>query len=107
MADCGLSTDALVSWKPRDHVRKALLRQAGAAVSAGNLNTLVWRLRAALADAGLPPQLVQTHRLKGLRFALRRPAPPRRSEASGERTTDDGRGSDRHTSLQRERFPNG
>lgn len=74
-ADEGVSADAFVGWKGIDQVRKELLRRAGAQVSKPNLNTMLWRLRAALRKAGLSPDLIQRNPRLGLRLALRRSTP--------------------------------
>ena len=63
--------EGLVAWKKRDDVARALGQKLGRRVSRHALNQLLYRLRKELVGAGVNPELAQSSRRRGLRFALR------------------------------------
>ncbi|MSU57212.1 MAG: hypothetical protein EXS35_03355 [Pedosphaera sp.] len=62
----------LIRWKPHAEVSRVMQARMGRPFSRHALHELVWRLRAALAAAGVNPFFVHTHQQLGLRFAQRR-----------------------------------
>ena len=67
----GKNEDSLVPWKSRTSIRKWLAgRKAGKEIRPQYVNKLMHDLRARLRSAGLDPMLVQSHRQKGVRFAV-------------------------------------
>jgi hypothetical protein len=75
--DVGPSGDSFVEWKSLDHVAILLAKKTGKDVTKHALTQLVWRLRQVLfQQGGLNPFLLQSHRRKGLRFALKRQITP-------------------------------
>jgi len=71
----GTSSDALVPWKSREHVRQALAPKAGPPITNHALNGLVSRLRHELHDQiKFHRNFVMVHPVHGLRFAVQRKA---------------------------------
>ena len=66
--------DPLVGWRSRDEVLDLLMESAGRRFPRRYVNNLAHRLRQALRKAGYDWNLIQTHRQKGVRFALKRGA---------------------------------
>jgi hypothetical protein len=68
--------DALVSWRSREDVVGYVRMQAGRKVPGRYVNNVVHLLRGAFRKVGLDGRLIQTHRRKGIRLALKhQPAP--------------------------------
>jgi len=67
---CG--SDPLVGWRSRSEILDFLANSAGRSFHARYINNLVHRIKHALRKAGYSSGLIQTHRQKGLRFALKR-----------------------------------
>ena len=67
---CG--SDPLVGWRSRSEILDFLAKSAGRSYHPRYINNLVNRLKNALRKAGYSSGLIQTHRQKGLRFALKR-----------------------------------
>jgi len=65
------SPDGFVGWKTPDEIRFALRKRLGKKVSPRALAQGVCRLRDRLSRNGVNPELVQTRRGDGYRFALR------------------------------------
>ena len=63
--------DPLVSWHSREEIAGHLSRHLHRPVAVSYVNNLVHRLRKALRQAGYDTKLIQTHRLKGVRFAYK------------------------------------
>jgi len=68
----GPSEDELVPWKARSEVLESLEGKAKKRLRRQYVNNLINLLKLALAEAGQDPRLIQTHRRKGVRFALKR-----------------------------------
>jgi len=71
-SDEAASDDSLVAWKSRASLWEWLRKHSGRGVGAKYVNKRVSDLRTHLENAGIERDLVQTHRRKGVRFALRR-----------------------------------
>lgn len=67
----GQAQDGLTDWQTKSEVAVALSKRTGRLVSASNVTKSVHMLRKAFRDAGENWLLVQTHRERGVRFALR------------------------------------
>lgn len=63
--------DPLVGWRSRAEISKFLQGAMGRSTRASYVNNLVHLLRKALRSAGYDRSLIQTHRQKGVRFALK------------------------------------
>jgi DNA-binding response OmpR family regulator len=72
--DTGRSADDLIGWKSINEVARLLKKKTGRRFTNHVVTQNVHRLRQVLFKAGLNPDLVQTNRRYGLRFALRRSA---------------------------------
>jgi hypothetical protein len=70
--DTGRSPDGFIGWKSINEVARSLKKKTGRRFTNHALTQNVHRLRQLLLKAGLNPDLVQTNRRCGLRFALRR-----------------------------------
>ncbi len=70
----GRVEDELVPWKALPAVAEWLGAKSGRKIRRQYVNGLISLLRAALERAGLDRRLIQTHRRKGVRFALKRTA---------------------------------
>ena len=66
--------DEFVGWKSREAVAAWIEIMTGKKVRRQYVNNLVSRLRTRFSEAGMDPALIQTHRRKGARFALKRSA---------------------------------
>lgn len=66
------ASDGLTDWQSKAAVAVALSKRTGRLVSASNVTKSVHMLRKAFREAGENWLLVQTHRERGVRFALRR-----------------------------------
>jgi hypothetical protein len=66
----GASDATLVSWKSRPALREWFEKQSGRVLRPQYVNKRVHDLRRHLKAAGIKRDLVQTHRRKGVRFAL-------------------------------------
>jgi hypothetical protein len=65
-------SDPLVGWRSRSEILEFLAQSAERCFHPRYINNLVHRVKNALRKAGYSPGLIQTHRQKGLRFALKR-----------------------------------
>ncbi|MGD0736465.1 MAG: hypothetical protein ABR976_15025 [Terracidiphilus sp.] len=83
--------DSLVGWRLRTEILAFLENSAGRRFHPRYVNNLVNRLKYALRKAGYDSSLIQTHRQKGVRFAIKR----------GARTLPDVSPSDRGQSVAR------
>jgi hypothetical protein len=63
--------DDLVGWRSREEINKFLNESAGKILRASYVNNLVYLLKKALCKAGYDRSLIQTHRQKGIRLALK------------------------------------
>jgi hypothetical protein len=70
--DDGTGDDELVRWKTGEEVDQWHQAQIATPVKRDSLNNLIYRLRAERRRAKLSSSLVQSHKRRGLRFALRR-----------------------------------
>lgn len=63
--------DPLVGWRSRADIIRFLEESMGRIPRASYVNNLVHLLKRSLRRAGYDPSLIQTHRQKGVRFALK------------------------------------
>jgi len=70
----GAGADPLVGWRSRPEILKFLSDSTGEEFRKSYVNNMVHLLRKALRKAGYDRGLIQTHRQKGIRFALKRGA---------------------------------
>ena len=68
----GSTEDALTPWRSRESIVKWLEKKTGKPMRRQYVNNLVCLLRTAFRKAGLDPDLLQTHKRKGIRLALKR-----------------------------------
>ena len=68
--------DALIAWRSREDLVGFLRHQVGRDVPSRYLNNLVHILKNAFQKAGLDRRLIQTHKRKGIRLALKHLAVP-------------------------------
>ena len=68
----GSTEDALMPWRSRESIVKWLEKRTGKPMRRQYVNNLVCLLRTAFRKAGLDPDLLQTHKRKGIRLALKR-----------------------------------
>jgi DNA-binding response OmpR family regulator len=70
--DTGRSTDDFIGWKSINEIARLLKKKTGRQFTKHVVTQNVHRLRQELLKAGVDPDLVQTNRRCGLRFAVRR-----------------------------------
>jgi hypothetical protein len=70
----GAGEDPLVGWRSRTEILKFLKDSTGEEFRKQYVNNMVHLLKKALRKAGYDHSLIQTHRQKGIRFALKRGA---------------------------------
>ena len=69
--DCGSGKD-LVGWRSREDIVKSLMNFTGKKLRISYANNLINLLKTKLKDAGYDSELIQTHREKGARLAVKR-----------------------------------
>ena len=67
--------DPLVGWRSRRDISAAQERLHGRAITRNYVNGMIYLLRKTLRAAGYNPNLIQTHRQKGVRLAYKRCEP--------------------------------
>lgn len=63
--------DPLVGWRSRTEIVAFLEKNTGKRFSKRYINQMIYLLKCALREAGYNPKLIQTHRQKGVRLALK------------------------------------